>query len=110
MAAVSHQTPDSIDPLAPHPATAPAESTTAARTSCIDHARPYPQAVRRVRIPACEVKRGDLVADDGWLRVVILDPIADEIMGVQVLRIHFGDGGDMPTLPSGTVTVFRLEY
>jgi hypothetical protein len=71
--------------------------------------RPYPKGVHKVTIAAAEVRRGDLVSDDGRLRTVILDPIADEIMGVRILRIHFGDGGDMPALPGGTVTVFRLE-
>jgi len=50
------------------------------------------------------------VSDDGRLREVILDPTADEVMGVKILRIHFGDGGDMPALPGGLVTVFRLEH
>lgn len=87
-----------------------ADSAPALRTSRTDHDRPYPKAVHRVLIPAHEVHRGDLVSDDDRLRVVILDPIPDEIMGVQILRIHFGDGGDMPALPGGPVTVYRLEY
>ena len=82
----------------------------ALETSRIDHVRPYPKAVRRVHMPAREVQRGDLMSDDGRLRVVILDPIPDDLMGVQLLRICFGDSGDMPTLPSGLVTVYRLEY
>lgn len=82
----------------------------ALETSPADHARPYPKAVRRIHVPAHEVERGDLVSDEGRLRVVILDPIPDDLMGVKMLRIRFGDGGGMPALPGGLVTVYRLEY
>ena len=70
----------------------------------------HPKSVHKSQIMAAAVQRGDLVSDDDRLRLVIMDPTADEIMGVKILRIHFGDGGDMPTLPSGLVTVYRLEY
>lgn len=72
--------------------------------------RPYPNGVRKTTITAAEVQRGDLVSDDGRLREVILDPVADDLMGVKILRLHFSDGGDMPALPGGLVTVFRLDY